>query len=69
MRAENHGGAALEREGQGGQGGANPSVVADHAIADRDVEVHADEHAPAVELQVLDGILRHDRPYAGAVGD
>ena len=53
MRREDHRRAVIERVGDRRQRRANAGVVGDPAVLDRDVEVDADEHAPAVEAKVV----------------
>ena len=61
MRPDEERRPPVEGELQGRDGGANAGVVADDAAAQRDVEVDPHEEPPAVELEVADGSLGHDR--------
>ena len=49
----------LERVADGRQRRADARVVADHAVLQRHVEVDADEHALALQVEVADRELRH----------
>ena len=49
----------VEGQPQGREGGANAGVVADDAVAQRDVEVDAHEQPAPVELEVVDASLGH----------
>ena len=51
--------ALSERVLDGGQRRLDARVVADDAVLQRDVEVHADENALALEIQIFDREFRH----------
>jgi hypothetical protein len=53
MGGEHHPGAALAQLLDGGQGGADASVVGHPAIVERHVEVHPDEHALVCDVEVV----------------
>ena len=60
VRGEDHArGARLERVIDRGQRLADARVVADDAALERDVEVDADEHAPALELEIANRAFGH----------
>ena len=61
MAREDDGRALLERVLDRRQRGPDARVVADHAVLERDVEVHADEDALAGEVEIPDRQLRHGR--------
>src|ERR687888_414011 len=55
MGTENNGfGAVLDRVLDRGERGADPRVVRDRAVLDRDVEVDAYQHAPSLQIEILD---------------
>ena len=55
----------LGQEPQGGQGGPDTGVVGHDAVGDRDVEVHADDDAFALDVGVGDAPLaRHCSPHS-----
>jgi len=61
MRSEHEAAALLEwRGGVVGSRFANTGVVGDHAVFERNVEVHADEDALSAKIEIVDGELVHD---------
>ena len=59
MAGENRRRAVRQRVLDRRQRRADPRVVRDRAVLDRDVEVDADQHPPPLERDVLDAALRH----------
>ena len=59
VRAEDDPGARLHKVGDGRQRGRYPAVVADLPIPQRDVEIHADQHALAGDVQAAQRPWRH----------
>ena len=59
MGADDEGRPPVEGEPQGREGGANPGVVADDAVAHGNVEVDAHEQPVPVEIEVVEGSLAH----------
>src|SRR4029079_10036112 len=55
VRGQNHRRALLERVCDRRQRGPHARVIRDAAILQRDVEIDADEHAPAAEREVPNG--------------
>src|SRR5712675_1369218 len=49
----------LNRQPQRRQRLANARVIADHAILERNIEVHANEHALAAQIEIIDRQLVH----------
>src|SRR6266704_575313 len=60
MRSEYKASAFLNGEANCRKGFADASVVRDHAIFERNVEVHADEGALPTKIEIVDGELVHD---------
>ena len=52
VREDQHPGAFLERHANGGQGGADARVAGHRAILHRHVQILADQHALALEIQI-----------------
>src|SRR5258707_2918079 len=61
MRSQDHARAMFGCVLDGWNRGADPGVVFDLAVFDGNVEVNADEDAPAVQVEVTDGTLRQCR--------
>src|SRR6267143_1693268 len=59
MRSEHQSAALLNREAERGDRFANAGVVGDHAVFERNVEVHADEDAFSAKIEIVDGQLVH----------
>ena len=60
VRAEDHAGAMLHQVLDGGQGGDDTVIVGDFAFfVQRDVEIAADKHPLAFDVDVFDGLLIH----------
>src|SRR5260370_31916737 len=60
MRSENEAGAFLDGKADRWERFADAGVVGDHAVFERNVEVHADEDALAAKVEIADGELVHD---------
>src|SRR6266436_6737303 len=61
MRSQDHARAMFGCVLDGWNRGADPGVVFDLAVLDGNVEVNADEDAPAAQVEVTDGELCHRR--------
>ena len=59
MRSEDQACAFLNGQAQGGDSFTNAGIVGDHAVLERDVEVHANEYALAAEFEIVDGEFVH----------
>src|ERR1700730_6594843 len=59
VRGEDETSSLVNGETQRRKGFADARVVGDETVLDRDVEVDADEHALAVELEIVDGEFAH----------
>src|SRR3972149_2904727 len=57
--AEEEAGARLAGVPQRGKRGTNACVVGHLAVFDGDVEVHSDEDAPVLQVELLDGKFSH----------
>ena len=67
MRSENETRTVLNRKAQCRKRFADAGVVGDHAVLERNVEVHADEDALAAEVEVVDGELVHGVSFQSSV--
>src|SRR2546423_13420102 len=59
MRCEDEASAFLDGEAQGRERLANARVVGNRAIIQRDIEVDANEHALAAQIEIVDGEFIH----------
>src|SRR6266852_3732871 len=59
MGSEYQAAAFLNGEAERGERFANAGVVGDHAVFDRNVEVHANEDALSAKIEIVDGELVH----------
>src|SRR5258707_538172 len=59
MRSQNHPSAVFDCVLDGRDRGVDARVIFDLAVFDGNVEINADEDALALEINILDGKLRH----------
>src|SRR5690606_6245415 len=66
VRSQDDPGSAVERVPNGRQGGADPRVVGDPTVLERNVEIHPDEDSLPRQVQLVQGANRHLHSLPGA---